>query len=83
MQARLRALRRGFRRWLDCRRRRCTYYTHYLAYGPADLTHVGFHSAELLATEHFDACHYQGRFTEFGKLDLCPTCSAWERRLRA
>jgi hypothetical protein len=30
----------------ECRKHKCSYYSHYLAYGPADLTHEGFHSAE-------------------------------------
>lgn len=29
----------------ECRTKRCDYFTHYLAYGPADLTHEGFHEA--------------------------------------
>lgn len=30
----------------DCRNHTCTYFIHYLAYGPAELTHEGFHAAE-------------------------------------
>ena len=35
----------------DCRAHTCTYYQHYLAYGPADLTHEGYHAAEVHCIE--------------------------------
>jgi hypothetical protein len=39
-------IRRTLRQWWECRAKQCTYFKHYLAYGPADLTHEGYHAAE-------------------------------------
>jgi hypothetical protein len=55
----------------------CSYTNHYLVYGPADLTHGGWHAAERLGRQHFAECR---KSTETG---ICGTCSEWERRLRA
>lgn len=55
----------------------CSYVNHYLAYGPADLTHAGFHAAERLAQEHMTSC----RVYESGR--ICSTCQRHEERLRA
>jgi hypothetical protein len=71
-----RKMRNAFRNWLDCRMKRCTYYGHYLAYGPAELTHIGYHSAERIASAHFQNCSYNGP-------NLCSVCTKWEERLRA
>jgi len=30
----------------ECMSQRCTYYTHYLRYGPPDMPHAAFHVAE-------------------------------------
>lgn len=63
----------------QCRQHACGYYTHYLAYGPADLTHEGYHAAEKLAIEHLSNCHW-----ELGVgIAPCRTCLDWERRVRA
>ena len=71
-----RKLRKLLREFLDCRMKRCDYYTHYLAYGPAELTHIGYHSAIRLANAHFDSCRIH--------LDReCPVCTRWEKRVRA
>lgn len=67
---------RALRRWWECRTKRCDYYRHYLAYGPAELTHIGYHSGCRLSAEHFGNCGYKGP-------GLCRICSAWEQRLRA
>jgi hypothetical protein len=61
----------------DCRAHTCSYYRWYLAYGPADLTHEGFHQAEQQAHAHMNQC---SRSPERG---ICPICSDWEKRLRA
>src|SRR5207249_9931908 len=42
--------------WWSCLRKRCDYYEVYQAYGPADLTHIGYHAAEKLALEHRTDC---------------------------
>jgi len=68
--------RRRLRQWWACRTKNCDYYRHYLAYGPAELTHIGFHSAEVLADIHFSNCRYNGPA-------MCPICLKWESRLRA
>jgi hypothetical protein len=34
----LRRIRNKLRAWWECHTKRCTYYEHYLAYGPAELT---------------------------------------------
>ena len=61
--------------WWSCFRKRCDYYETYQAYGPADLTHVGYHSAEKLALEHRANCTTR---TE----SECKTCQDWADRLR-
>ncbi len=72
-------------RWWRCLTHRCDYYQHYLAYGPATLTHAGFHAAE----RHCERA--QRRVTEW--LDTHPTgdvpaylweeAGRWEERVRA
>lgn len=75
------------RDWLACRRKRCDYYKHYLAYGPAELTHEGFHSA-------MEQCRYwQQQMSEWydkhtnddvpEPQHLLRICETWERRVRA
>ncbi len=77
------------RRWLRqqwrCLTHQCDYYQHYLAYGPAELTHIGYHAAE----RHCERA--QRRLAEW--LDTHPTgdvpaylsreASRWEERVRA
>ena len=60
----------------DCLAKTCTYYAHYLAYGPADLAHEGFHAAEKMADNHFKSCTYRGE-------NYCPSCKRHEERIRA
>ena len=31
---------------VECREERCSYFTHYLRYGPASIPHAAFHVAE-------------------------------------
>lgn len=66
--------------WWECRQRRCSYYGHYLAYGPADMPHETYHLVEERAIEHFRTCTYDARHNYHR---LCPTCSSYERRVRA
>jgi hypothetical protein len=56
----------------------CGYYTHYLAYGPADLTHAGFHAACKIFEAHGQSCTVTERTGR-----VCPTCDAGEKRIRA
>lgn len=84
-----RRLRRRVRQWWECRTQRCDYYRHYLAYGPAEMPHATYHYVSNEASSHFDACtyndhpRYRDGFTPEGKLDLCPLCLSFERRIRA
>lgn len=48
----LRRIRIFLRKWWQCRTKTCTYYRHYLAYGPADLTHVQLTQAEVPNEQH-------------------------------
>jgi len=83
----MKSLRKWLRRWWECRTKRCTYYKHYLAYGPADLTHEGFHSAEencaiwqarqlawMREHENDDATQPE---------ELINQCEFWEKKVRA
>lgn len=36
---------------VECRTKRCSYFQFYLAYGPAELTHEGYHAAEKICAE--------------------------------
>lgn len=60
-----------------CQQRKCDYFTDYLAHGPADLTHEGFHEASTQAAAHMKAC------SRIERTGTCTTCSNWERTLRA
>ena len=59
-----------------CIAKTCGYYTHYLAFGPADLTHEGYHAAEKLAESHFKSCAW-------ARADVCPACRRHELAVRA
>jgi hypothetical protein len=61
----------------ECNAGICGYVTRYLAAGPADLTHEGFHAAETQAAAHYETCGAtDGRYE-------CVTCRWFEERLRA
>jgi hypothetical protein len=62
------------RSWWNCKAKKCDYYQVYQAYGPADLTHVGFHAGEQLALTHF--------LSHPGNPDECRVCKDWAERLR-
>jgi hypothetical protein len=75
----------------ECRRRECSYYRHYLAYGPGELGHEGYHAAEgrcaraqERALRHLEACPRcgQGRLCPAGEA-LDRMADGWERRIRA
>jgi len=61
--------------WWSCLRKHCDYYEVYQAYGPADLTHIGYHAAEKLALEHRADCVTRSEHE-------CETCQSWADRLR-
>lgn len=68
-----------------CRKRQCTYYQHYLAYGPAELTHEGFHVAEKhceaaqLRIEKWMNDHPDEQVPEL----MMNIATRWEARVRA
>jgi hypothetical protein len=77
MTRRWRRLQQRLSEWLDCRLKRCSYYSHYQAYGPCELTHLGWHFAEREGLRHFQNCDRMER------TGVCPVCTHWEQRLRA
>lgn len=79
MTAFYRRVRRVFRQWLECRQHRCTYYLHYLAWGPNEMGHAAWHHVETQAVEHFRGCTWNYERNQ----RLCPRCALWERRTRA
>jgi len=68
-----------------CRRKGCSYYKHYLAMGPPDLTHDGFHAAEEICVKN------QEQITRYVELnpdkpipaELMDRADEGERRVRA
>jgi hypothetical protein len=40
----------------ECVAERCTYYTHYLRYGPQEIPHAAYHAAEVSCNEMQRAC---------------------------
>jgi len=80
----MRKLKKAIRSWWLCRTKQCLYFTDYLAYGPPELTHEGYHAAER-------KCEYwQKRDSEY--LQAHPNaidspfrqqCEVWEKRVRA
>jgi hypothetical protein len=68
---------KAVRTWWACTTHQCDYYQIYQAFGPADLTHTGFHAGERLALKHF--------FEHYEEEDSvgCDDCKNWARRLRA
>jgi hypothetical protein len=71
---RMKKLRRWLKQWWKCRTQQCDYYQDYLAYGPADLTHIGYHAACRKAELHFKHCT---------RVDVCSACSHWEKAIRS
>ena len=67
-----------------CREKKCSYFTHYLAFGPPDLTHDGFHAAEVKceeaqkrASEWYEAHEHKPLPAALDQL-----CREWETRVR-
>lgn len=56
---------------------RCLYVSQYLARGPAELTHAGFHAAEREGARHIQNCTYTERTNMF-----CDYCAEHEQRVR-
>lgn len=71
----------------ECRKRECSYYRHYLAYGPAELTHEGFHAAEKECEKvQKRALEWMENKANDGKPfpdSLDRLCRSWEARVRA
>ena len=67
-----------------CQHHRCSYFTDYLAMGPADLTHEGYHAAEKKNEEAQKAqvewCRKHPAITM--PEDAKWAVETWERRLR-
>jgi len=63
------------RTWWSCTTKKCDYYQVYQAYGPLELTHVGYHAAERLALEHLTNCVAPSE-------GVCRLCEEWANRLR-
>lgn len=61
----------------ECRRRTCDYYGHYLAHGPKELEHEGYHAAVARAERHMAACSAW----ESGR--RCSLCCSLERLVRS
>ena len=76
----------------ECRARTCTYVTHYLAQGPKELEHEGFHAAEercmvaqKAAGDHFTIhaeCGVSGQVCS-SMQSLERLALRWEERVRA
>ncbi len=78
-------LRRRIREWWTCRTKRCSYYQHYLAYGPKELEHEGYHAAERKCyeaqerVERWFKAHPRGLPPDH----LVKYAEKWEARVRA
>lgn len=60
-----------------CQEKHCSYYEGYLAYGPPELTHEGFHAAERQGEAHMKSC------VQMNRTGRCTVCEGYEKRLRA
>ena len=69
----------------DCRAQRCTYYLHYLIYGPADLPHRAYHEAERLCAQAQRMVRRWMDEHETGDVPrhLLHHAERWERAVRA
>lgn len=77
-------IKRAFHQWWDCQTKNCDYYNHYIAYGPAELSHEGYHVAcrkcehwQKRNSEYF-LKHPEAMHSPFEK-----QCEVWEKRVRA
>lgn len=70
-----------------CREQKCSYFQHYLAYGPADLTHEGYHAAEKHCADaqkrlsDWYAANKDNQRQE--PPELRRLCERWEKAVRA
>jgi hypothetical protein len=70
----------------DCTLKQCSYYQHYLAHGPMELTHDGFHAAERkceLVQKRIDDWMIQHPDNYKIPDHLLQEAERWERRVRA
>lgn len=90
LQARVAALEAGqknaFQEPQECQERRCEFYTHYLSLGSPELTHEGYHAAEVKCATYQSRCMaWHEAHPDEGDRN-CPWCrlaDEWERRIRA
>lgn len=70
-------------RWL-CLTKQCDYFNHYLAYGPPDLAHEGYHAAsrqcEYWQKRDMD---WMAEHPDALKSPFVAICENWEKRVRA
>ena len=78
--------RKAWRKRWECHTKRCSYFEDYLSYGPADLTHEGYHAAERKcafwqdrAQKWLDA--HKDSDLEFPAY-IERECEKWEKRIR-
>ena len=69
----------------ECRKHTCSYYQHYLAQGPPELNHEGFHAAEKKCSfaqewviRHLETHENCGGITPWDNI-----AAFWERKVRA
>ena len=78
-----------FRRWIarrwECATKRCSYYECYLVYGPAELTHIGYHNAErhCLEAQRRLSDWFDAHPTGEPPAPLTAYVGRWEERIRA
>lgn len=84
MKRTYRKIKRTIRNWWECRTKRCDYYDHYLAYGPAELTHEGYHSAirKCQEVQQRDE-EYMRNHPEATNSPYSRESGEWEKRVRA
>lgn len=66
-----------------CERQECTYYTHYLAWGPPDLSHEAFHQAEKACLKVQATAEKIQEEKGYYPDSIIKACEYWERRVRA
>lgn len=68
-----------------CRQHTCSFWTHYLAHGPADLTHEGYHAAEAQCdhAQTADMAFLDSHPNHIGPTPHDARCRYWEKIVRA
>jgi hypothetical protein len=71
--------------WWQCTAKECDYYTHYLAYGPAELTHEGYHSAARICDrwQQLSMKWWEEHPNSTGPDPYEQMCERWEKAVRA